>query len=427
MRTDEIFDNTSRVSAARPVIFPSFESVRQCPCKLLPRSFSSFTAAEYGDLYTLAKIGPAVAHRHDDFGYTPLHFAAQNNHVAATALLLQLGCHVDGIVSVVGDLNYNSTTRFCGSTPLHRAAFAGATASMKILLDWNSTNPGDSTSVSSKQQCNLLAKDLSVGDDFTPLHKAAAGGRFLAVQLLLETMRSRLDQEFNSPIRATLLHRALEARDKLARTPLDIARYYLSIRETERHAVARWDGVAGGPPDWIKCVQLLENATSVSGVYSTVKTEKQPEEARMPQLPPHLISGVSACIDCDVDGLCLTTTWEKVFQKALFGSAIQTLETSVIRQQDVPESRRDPPNFDESSAKRIIAKKSDCNTSTVASDESQTMGISCGQCGKMTIALYPIAPLNQLVCKPCLRSGRRGPISKLWKAEYPEGLVTSYP
>jgi hypothetical protein len=187
IRTDEIFEKTPQTTAARPVILPSFASasrqIRQCPCKLLPRSFSSFTAAEYGDLCTLTKIGPAIAQRHDDFGYTPLHFAAQNNHVAATALLLQLGCHVDGIVSVEGELQSNSTTRCCGATPLHRAAFSGATATMKILLDWNSTEPdkNSSSSVYNKKQCDVLAKDLSIGDEFTPLHKAAAGGRYLAV------------------------------------------------------------------------------------------------------------------------------------------------------------------------------------------------------------------------------------------------------
>jgi ankyrin repeat protein len=388
---------------------PSFAStsspVRQCPCKLLPRSFSSFTAAEYGDLSTLAKIGPAIAHRHDDFGYTPLHLAAQNNHVAATALLLQLGCHVDGIVSAQGDSNHTSTTRFCGATPLHRAAFSGATATMKILLDWNcSTEPKKSSSVYSKQQCNLLAKDFSIGDDFTPLHKAAAGGRYLAIKLLLEAMQSRLDPEFN-PSCATLLHRALKAKDRWARSPVDVARYYLTIQETERHAVARWDGVAGGPPDWMKCVQLLENVANVSTSKSTVTTKKRSEEAsNAPQPPSYLFGGVKACIDCNGNGRCLTTLWEKAFHEALIRSATETLEAAARQQQVVLKVKKDRPESDESSTKPINEKKSDCSASTLAVAEPPFVGISCGQCGKRTISLYPIAPLNQLVCKPCSRS-----------------------
>ena len=152
-------------SSLNPVmILPSHSStsrsIRQCPCKLLPRSFSSFTAAEYGDLHTLTKIGPAIASRQDGNGYTPLHLAAQHNHVSATALLLQLGCHVDGLVLQERGLDNNATVVSCGATPLHRAAFSGATAGMKVLLDWNKgSEENESALISSKPRCNLLAKD----------------------------------------------------------------------------------------------------------------------------------------------------------------------------------------------------------------------------------------------------------------------------
>ena len=136
---------------------------RGCPCKFLSTSLSSFTAAEWGDIHSLSKIKD-VATKRDDAGYSPLHFTAQFNHVAATALLLQLGCPVDG-------------GGFCGATPLHRAAFSGATAAMKVLLDWNA--PGDhcsqtsvvetegafsddttaSSSHKEQQCCDLLARD----------------------------------------------------------------------------------------------------------------------------------------------------------------------------------------------------------------------------------------------------------------------------
>ena len=74
--------------------------------------------------------------------------------------MLQLGCPVDGGGNV-------------GATPLHRVAFSGATAAMKVLLEWN--NPGNrsfqasvldteastpTSAISSKESyCDLLARD----------------------------------------------------------------------------------------------------------------------------------------------------------------------------------------------------------------------------------------------------------------------------
>ncbi len=148
---------------------PMAKEPRSCPCKFLSTSLSSFTAAEYGDIHSLSKIKD-ITTRKDDAGYNPLHFTAQFNHVAATALLLQMGCPVDG-------------GGHCGATPLHRAAFSGATATIKVLLEWNDpckalceTNgvdtetmlmgdvTGESTTSTSATQskakyCDLLARD----------------------------------------------------------------------------------------------------------------------------------------------------------------------------------------------------------------------------------------------------------------------------
>ena len=133
---------------------PVSKQPRTCPCKLLPQSLSSFTAAEYGDIHYLSKVKD-IATRKDDAGYSPLHLSAQFNHVAATVFLLQIGCPVDG----VGEF-----------TPLHRAAFSGAVAAMKVLLEWNA--PGNDASTFSDKEtpsrisdstrgkfCDLLARD----------------------------------------------------------------------------------------------------------------------------------------------------------------------------------------------------------------------------------------------------------------------------
>ncbi|OEU13225.1 ankyrin, partial [Fragilariopsis cylindrus CCMP1102] len=225
----------------------------ECPCKLLPLSLSSFTAAEYGDIHSLSKI-QNVATRRDDAGYTPLHFAAQFNHLAATALLLNLGCSVDG-------------GGYCGATPLHRASFSGATATMKVILEWNSDD---------------ILPYISFGDESTPLHKAAGGGRYLAVHIILEALKerdSRLQQHQNnntiresssSSKKSSWLQCGLEARDKYGRTSFDVAKQFHAIQDTERAAVARWDAVAGGVADWEKCIQLLQNANAAAVAATAV-------------------------------------------------------------------------------------------------------------------------------------------------------------
>ncbi|KAG7373204.1 ankyrin repeat domain protein [Nitzschia inconspicua] len=405
----------------RPITLPSFAStsrpVRQCPCKLLPRSFSSFTAAEYGDLYTLARIGPAIARRRDEFGYTPLHLASQNNHVAATALLLQLGCHVDGlVVQHEGGPDAESIVSSCGATPLHRAAFSGATAAMKILLEWNNTQPNNSSSTHPFQQrcCDLLAKDTSFGDEATPLHKAAAGGRYLAIQLLLDVLRQK--QVSHSPNDTSLLNSALQSKNKMGRTPLDVAQHYLSIHDSERHAVARWDEVAGGPPDWSKCVQLLEDAerrTAIDSVTGQSGTKKEIDPT--PKIPQHLTSGVNACMDCENNGQCFTKSWEDAFQKALLGSAGQVWESAKRDQQQQQEKEEEEESLVEpKNAQNNIeadepkhdghGKDDSCTTLQPESEISRdgSMGLSCANCRTTAIALYVQSHSNQLVCKRCL-------------------------
>ena len=323
---------------------------RSCPCKFLSTSLSSFTAAEYGDIHSLSKIKD-VTTRRDDAGYSPLHFTAQFNHVAATALLLQLGCPVDG-------------GGFCGATPLHRAAFSGATAAMKVLLEWKvpSSDYSD-TSIESEGElsndesgelyCDLFARDTSFGDESTPLHKAVAGGRYLAVHMIVEALKDR-DNIVGSGSKITIgssnswLQRGLVAKDKYGRTPLDVAQHFFQIQDTERDAVARWDEVAGGVADWGKCVSLLESAAAV---------------------------GNSA------------------MQCMIASAPAATVDLGVVQPTSSLSRDKSSPNTNQDTRPTITNPKM----------KGTTTRSICKRCLKPTVAFYPLPGVGTLVCKSCKR------------------------
>ena len=88
-------------------------------------------------------------------GYTPLHYAAREGHLACVELLLRSGADV------------NRATTAGGATPLHRAAFTGRVEVVHALLAAGARP--------AQQDADLE----------TPLHKASAGGAVECVEVLL--------------------------------------------------------------------------------------------------------------------------------------------------------------------------------------------------------------------------------------------------
>jgi hypothetical protein len=335
---------------------------RSCPCKRLPWSLSSFTAAEFGEVHSLLKRRQGWNCK-DSAGYSPLHFAAQNNHVAATSLLLRGG------VNVNGDDDMNDALERKTATPLHRAAFAGATATMRLLLQ--------------EQDCELLARDNSFGDRKTPLHKAAAGGRYLAAQLLLDELRSRGQ-----------LPEALKILDSSSRTPLQVAQDLIPQQNSERESVARWDTVAGGIADWTKCVALLEKAARHVLDSHMMLPQKCTKDFPMP--PQHL-SSVDSCLDCvpSSNGVCSTMSWQAAFQSALGSAVDSSLSSSSFHQQE-------HAPLDAASQQEVCTELDTelPEPQNRRANQRINVGVACRICDNETISLF-LSPKGLLVCKAC--------------------------
>ena len=398
-----------------------------CPCKSLSFSLSSFTAAEYGNIHFLTRHKNLDANKLSDVGkYNLLHLTAQHGHVTATCLLLQLGACVDGTSREEGG---------CGATPLHRAAFSGAISTMKILMDWNKKGLNSS---SSKQRCNLLATDTSFGDNMTPLHKAASGGRYLAVQLLLAELSEVLPDCNNGDSSSLqLLVTALTSQDSQGRTPLAVAQEMISAEEADSPSVARWDSVAGGKADWNRCANLLltaevdcrlREAPNTEGYGQTdeksIRSRKIVQASSLPTIPIHLTSAGS-CLDCGSEGnsdQCRTASWERSFHLALANNLAKIEANEFVMASEepdsVPDETSDPCDVDISggisSSTPSFAGTQEFGASPTQSCHSSSKmerdktsreeyGQHCHSCGRLCLALHRGRQDNNLLfCRSCL-------------------------
>lgn len=269
-----------------------------------------------------------------------------------------------------------------------------------------------------------VACDLSFGDESTPLHKAAAGGRYLAVHMILEALKER-DSSPLPKSKPSWLQRGLEAKDKYGRTPLDVARHFFEIQSTEREAVARWDAVAGGVADWEKCIRLLENeCTEIRETKETGSTRMNKNVAgcsstshqsknillrqKLPSLPLHFTKGVMACLDCQpIPGdnntnTCLTSSWQTDFQKALGASANMCIVAPKIRVNTcITASNAASTTLRLDTTKGSVAMEEDKPKENISTIQSL-----CTRCRKPTIAFYQLPGAGIMVCKRCRRQAK---------------------
>ena len=368
----------------------------------IPLYLSSATSAEYGNLQSLSRriasgnlnvaSAPAAADPlsavsgRTNGGITPLHLAAQHGQLGAVTMLLRdSGCGVDTGLVDGGNA--------CGATPLHRAAFSGAVGCIFALLTWGRADAVEGRDGScARCGANLLSSDTSFGDRKTPLHKAVAGGRPLAVRLLLDALAHD-----------RLLDEALRIEDASGRTVLDYRRHYLSMDEKEtgqeRQSVRRWDAVAGGTPaDWKACCQLLELA---------VADPSQFRSDCVAEMKSLMVSMANLRSERD------TSSFEKHLRESL-ASSLERLRITKPNGQVAQCVAEDVDTKNSSSTKEDTRKTGQPPPQTLDVVESMAsaeggsnpkMGSCCASCRRPCLSFFRVD--GQLVCKQCRIRSRR--------------------
>ena len=151
------------------------------------------TALHYASIYGHARVVQKFVDKKvklritDDDGMTPLHYAAKNNHVEACLVLIDGGVPVDVVeLKVTNDCLL--CIMLCSSefhfvffcyvqgkyTPLHLAAAKGRYKVIMLLLE---------------KGANIHAQD---NDGNTPLHKAASNNHPKAVAILIQNNANAL-------------------------------------------------------------------------------------------------------------------------------------------------------------------------------------------------------------------------------------------
>jgi len=263
---------------------------------------------------------------------------------------------------------------------------------MRLLLQNPVANKNSIENQEDKQFINYLLaqRDESFGDFMTPLHKAAAGGRYLAVGLLLDVIRQH----------PGLLENCLEALDSMDRTPLQVAQYYQNRQEEERKCVQRWNVVAGGVADWDRCVQLLDSASHETLPSSTIFDHVSP----LPNNEDVMDNEEVSCLDCESseNGQCKTASWEAAFSSALFASVEKIIQKESSHERS---DNKSPSIVMKQEDKQPLGRENQTSLNEAKSDQKQTLGQQCFKCGINAIALFR-GTNETLVCIRCQKRTR---------------------
>ena len=232
-----------------------------------------------------------------------------------------------------------------------------------------------------ESDCDLLMADTSFGDRMTPLHKATAGGRFMAVQLLIEELDSR-----------KLLKEALTCRDGNNQIPLDIAKTFMVNQEEMAQSVARWNGIAGGHPNWELCFDILEKATE--------RIEEKIERIKVTssQATSKVQFDLDRCFQCQVGQPCVTASWEAAFSNALSNN-IRTTIGSISRSDSIPSLNN---NVTGTKPTEVLETRPNPGCHTAPFEAK--VGEPCQRCGRTTVTLYRSMSEKLLVCKSCRKT-----------------------